>query len=142
MKIAFYKAWNGNYMDKIISIFTLSKYSHCELIFSNDICASSSTRDGGVRIKYIKMDHKWDVYTIDPIMELNETAILAWFVSNLGDKYDWPGAIGSLFGIDLTSEDKKFCSYACARPIGIYPIVTPAKLHKYLTENFLIKKVT
>ena len=57
MQIAFYKAKFGNFTDKIVSAFTFSPYSHCEMVFSDGICASASLRDGGVRFKYINLGH-------------------------------------------------------------------------------------
>lgn len=136
MKIAFYKAKHGKKLDKVISIFTLSKYSHCEIVFSNGECWSSSSREGGVRGKYIELGDHWDVFEL--IGDFNEAAIKYWFMSNDGDLYDWFGAVGSLFHIDLSSEDKKFCSYACAIVLGVSPIATPGNLYKTLKKQNLI----
>lgn len=136
MKIAFYKAKYGNYQDKIIALGTFSKYSHCELVFENGECASSSLRDGGVRVKYITLGEKWDVFDVN--LNLDESVIRYWFSIHSDNKYDWPGAIGSAFSLDFTSEDKKFCSYCCASAIGFDPITTPGRLYKTLVKTGVI----
>ena len=133
MKIAFYIAKYGTFTDKVIAFFTRSKYSHCEIVFLDGMFASSSPRDGGVRLKMISPDDHWDI--IDLGNEYSEKSIRYWFMSNKGDTYDWLGAIGSIFSIDLTSEDKKFCSYSCAIVLGLDPIVTPGGLFRKLTSG-------
>ena len=136
MKIIFYKSQYGNWVDKLISILTFSKYSHCELVFSNGMCATSSVRDGGIRMKMHNIDDHWDSY--DLVGNFDEDTITYWFSINSNDTYDWLGAIGSLFHIDLTSEDKKFCSYSCAISLGINPIITPEKLFQELKKQGII----
>ena len=138
MKIIFYKAKNGTLFDKFISLLSFSEYSHCELLFSDGLCMSASSRDGGVRIKKIEIDEHWDVYDL-PEGYYDEKAIRYWFASNIDDTYDWAGAVGSLVRLDLTTEDKKFCSYVCAICLGLDPIVTPGRLFKKLKECDIIK---
>lgn len=132
MKIAFYKARYGDWVDKVISFVTFSRYSHCELVFPNGEFASSSPRDGGIRIKTIEQDVKWEIFDVHTTM--NENEIRKWFEENGSDTYDWIGAIMSVFGIMIKREDKKFCSYVCALMLGMYPAVTPGKLYKLLTK--------
>lgn len=145
MKIAFYIAKNGTWLDKLISILTFSRYSHCELVFSTAEFGSSSARDGGVRLKYIDMDSHWDFFDVKnedgtEITLEQEKVIYYWFLVNDSQKYDWSGAIMSLFGINWTSDDKKFCSYVCASMLGVDAIVTPQKLYKNLIFFNMIKK--
>jgi hypothetical protein len=140
MRIAFYLAEYGDWQDKLISFFTFSKYSHCELVFSDGTFGSASSRDGGVRLKYIEQNDHWDIYDIydlDMTQEM-EQVIRAWFVIHKDEKYDWPGAIMSLFGVNWTSDDKKFCSYVCAQLLGLDPIVTPQKLYENLIKEKMI----
>ena len=136
MKIIFYKAEHGTFADKVISLFTRSKYSHCEILFSDGVCASSSPRDGGIRLKSIQIGDHWDVFEL--IGRYDEDAIKYWFMTNLGDSYDWLGAFGSVLSLDLTSEDKKFCSYSCAIVLGLDPIVSPGGLFRKLKRQCLI----
>jgi hypothetical protein len=136
LRIAFYKSKNGNWQDKLIAAGSFSEYSHCEIVFENGVCASSSPRDGGVRFKLIDLDSHWDIFELDS--NYSEDAIKYWFRTNIDDEYDWLGAIGSIFHIDLTSEEKKFCSYACAIVLGIDPIISPGGLFRALKKAKLI----
>lgn len=136
MKIAFYKSSNGTWLDKLISAFTLSKYSHCEIVFPNGECMSSSKRDGGVRIKIINLNTHWDVFELNTMY--SEALVRYWFSIHDNSKYDWVGAVGSIFNIDLTSDNKKFCSYACATVLGIDKIITPGGLYRSLKKYNII----
>lgn len=136
LRIAFYKAEYGNWQDKTISTVTFSPYSHCEIVFPNGECASSSSRDGGVRVKYITLGEHWDVFELNG--EFSEQYIRYWFSINDGDEYDWVGAIASAFSIDLSTENKKYCSYACAVVLGLDPVVTPAMLYRRLKKGGII----
>lgn len=136
MKIIFYKAKYGNYVDKIIAASSFSKYSHCELMFPSGECMSSSYRDGGVRKKYINVGDHWDVFEL--VGGFDEKAIRYWFDTHESDTYDYLGAIGSAFHIDLTSENKKFCSYTCSICLGLEPIITPGGLFRLLKREKMI----
>lgn len=136
MKIAFYKASFGTVLDKVISFVTRSPYSHCELVFSDGQCASSSSRDGGVRFKTIELGEKWDVYQLDD--KINEAAANEWFTVNAGIPYDWIGAGAAALHIDLESPHKAFCSSACAQSLAIPSIVTPGALLDELIDLKLI----
>lgn len=52
VQIAFYRGPPRRWLHKLshwlICLFTLSRYSHCELVIDG-VCWSSSARDGGVR---------------------------------------------------------------------------------------------
>ena len=137
MQIIFYKAKYGSFTDKLIAFFTRSKYSHVELVFSDGVCGSSSARDGGVRLKTIDMDSHWDIFDLPNVYD--ESAIRYWFYINDGDSYDWLGAISSVFRIDLTTEDKKFCSYTVAINLGLSPIRSPGSLYRTLVSQGTIK---
>jgi len=134
MKIAFYKAKQGRIADKVISFVTNSPYSHCELVDSNGICASSSMMDGGVRFARIDLGEKWDVFSFLPGM-FSEQAVFNWFIKNETKTYDYVGAIASGFGFDLSSKNKKYCSQACAEALGLYSCITPGELYELLTST-------
>lgn len=139
MKIAFYKAEHGNWIDKVVSIATDSKYSHCELIFSDGEFLSSSKRDGGVRYMYINNTYKWDIFDIATTRSERLIRILAQPYIN--QKYDTIGAIGSAFNIDISNKNKKYCSQLCAILLGINKTtITPEELFKFLVNNNIIKK--
>lgn len=136
VKIAFYKARYGNWQDKSIAIASISKYSHCEIVFSDGMCASSSSRDGGIRFKRINLDEHWDVFDLNT--SIDENAVKYWFSMHEDNLYDWPGAIASVIGINLSTEDKKYCSFACAIVLSLDPTITPGGLFAELKFRRLI----
>lgn len=137
MKIAFYLAKYGNTYDKAISITTFSKYSHCELVFSDGMCGSASPRDGGVRLKKITLDDHWHVFDLPT--DLDEDFIRYWFAVNDDLKYDWIGAIASVVNIDLSSEGKRYCSQICGDLLWLDTTITPGGLFRKLKSIGYIK---
>ena len=138
IKIAFYLARHGSWKDRIVSTFTFSKYSHCELILSDGLSYSASHRDNSVRAKFIEYNDKWHIF--DLLGDFDQEAIKYWFAIHQNDKYDWCGAIGSAFGIDITTESKKFCSHACGIVLGLDAINTPQSLLDKLLDMKMIEK--
>lgn len=138
MKIAFYIAKHGTILDKFIAFITNSKYSHCELVFSDGVFGSASSRDNGVRLKKISLNYHWELFDLN-VGKTEEDYMRYWFSINCGQKYDWPGSIMSVFGINWSTHDRKFCSYVCGALLGTDSIVTPEKLHKNLIrENIIV----
>lgn len=88
-------------------------------------------------MKYIDLGEKWDVFEL--VGEYDEEVIKYWFSVHDDETYDWVGAIGSLFELDIGNYDRKFCSYVCALMIGIDPIITPGGLYKKLRLEGMIK---
>jgi hypothetical protein len=118
MRIAFYKATNGNYLDKIIAwwtrpsffkVFTPANYSHVEMVFSNGECFSSSPRDGGARWKNIDVESgNWDFINTPNI---NEDTVRALCNREEGKKYDWLCIFfGFVFPFDIQDPHKWICS--------------------------------
>lgn len=135
MKVAFYKAKYGDWIDKIVSWYTKSPYSHCELVFSNGDFLSSSKRDGGVRYTNIDNLERWDIYELQD-SKYSEDLIRLIVRQYLGQKYDIIGAIGSAFNIDLSDKNKKFCSNLCAILLGIEETnITPHELYEIILKN-------
>lgn len=138
MKIAFYRAEHGTLLDKVISLVTFSKYSHCELVFSNILCGSSSIRDGGIRFKKIDLESgHWDVFDIN--YEVDEKLIRYWFELMEGDSYNYIGAFLSVFYIGLKLNDSKYCSEVCALPIEGPNNLSPGALFRYMKKRNYIK---
>lgn len=139
MKIAFYKARYGKWLDYLIAIGTFSKYSHCEIILESGVSVSASIRDGGVRYKNIVYDPaKWDIFDLKELDQVHKNYIPYWFNTHKTNKYDFFGAIGSAFRINLADDNKKFCSYCCAMVLGVNPIVSPGRLVKILKKQGII----
>lgn len=119
MKIALYRG-RTRLFDRLVQWWTRSIYSHCEVIFAENVegesyCASSSFLDGGVRFKWIRLNpEKWDIVDIDG----DEVAALAWFNDHIGTPYDVKGIIGCVLRFIPPGVDKWFCSSAIATAIG------------------------
>ena len=86
-------------------------YSHAELVI-NGICYSSSSRDGGVRSKYIDYtEGKWDIYEITIDIEY----ALDWFNENKGKKYDWAGILRFAIPFLPQNSNQLFCNEALGK---------------------------
>jgi hypothetical protein len=119
MKIALYKGKRGGFagaFDAAVRWWTRGAYSHVELVFSDGMAASSSTRDGGVRFKRIdfKPDH-WDFVEIDG----DECNAADWFGERLGAGYDYLGLFGFVWRPHNGISRRWFCSEAVAAALGI-----------------------
>lgn len=113
MKLAFYRGKYGNYLDKLICIFTGSPYSHCELIFSDGQSFSSSPRDNGVRFKPIFYEpQKWVMIEL-PVEPADEAKVRAWCQARVGKKYDYSGVLGFVLPFFKQDDDDYYCSEIC-----------------------------
>ena len=120
MKVAFYKSTRpgltGLY-NRLVRGWECGPYSHCELILTGGIAASSSFADGGVRFKNIAFNpDRWDFIEVP---WANERAARAWFLANEGKAYNTIGNLHFLVGFILWHDDKKFCSQAVLESLGI-----------------------
>lgn len=95
--------------------------------YSNCTIASSSARDGGVRIKHNVALTKGNWVAVDvPTWDANDAAI--WFYNNRGKAYDWWGAAASVLFFLRGALDKFFCNESCAAPFIPTPEqYTPSK---------------
>lgn len=115
MRIAFYKG-RHRLFDRVVQWWTRGPYSHVELLFSDGLAASSSIRDGGVRLKVIKfVPERWDILPI----EGDEAAARAWFDSHLGQGYDAAGLFGFVWRPAAGETRRWFCSEAVAAALGM-----------------------
>lgn len=115
LRAAFYTATRpglpGIY-NRLVRWLDRGPYSHCELIFSDGMAASSSFMDGGVRFKYIEFDPvHWDFV---PLPDDLEAAARIWFEDHQGQAYDLWGNARFLLGLLRDSSDKWFCSESIA----------------------------
>lgn len=144
MQLAMYKGPPSSICHKLAHwltcLFTISRYSHCELVIDGR-CFSSSARDGGVRSKQIDLESgHWDLFPIDG----DEAKVRAWFRQHDGQKYDWRGVF-AFMGPDLRlvrwwldDAGRWFCSEACAAALGLHSPETydPQELLDRLVEAF------
>lgn len=144
--LAFYKK-RGNLLDCLIRLFTLSKYSHVEIVVQNIQNSrmdwySSSPRDGGVRIHYTKLKwlsketlEAWDVIEI-PTYAIS--SLPKFFENTCRKKYDYLGALGFLFRWLPQSKKRYFCSEWVAGVLGLPKAhqYTPEDLHQWAVNVF------
>ncbi|OOF50917.1 hypothetical protein BKK54_04265 [Rodentibacter genomosp. 1] len=139
--LAMYKA-KGNWVDKVIRLFTGKPYSHCELAVANGdkyLCYSSSPRDGGVRVKTMRLPtDKWDLIPVH-----TDSDIVDFFQRTGGKKYDFIGAIGCVLPVRQKAS-RYYCSEWCYEAIwGVAPkkALSPNKLAELIKGGFTSHKV-
>ncbi len=120
MRAAFYKGTRpglkGQY-NRIVRLWERGPYSHCELIFSDGMSASSSFEDGGVRFKRIEFDPaRWDFIELP---WADEQKARDWFERNKGKAYDLMGNVRFIADPLADGKDKWFCSESLAEALGI-----------------------
>jgi hypothetical protein len=114
MKLALYKG-RARLLNRLVSWWLSSPYSHAEIVFSDGMCGSSSGSDGGVRLKRFFLDPlKWDLIDI----EGDENQARAWFEAHAGEKYDFLGLLGFVWRRGTHDQNKWFCFEACAASLG------------------------
>ena len=129
--LAFYKG-NGDFLNKVVRLFTRSKYSHCAIV-AHCVEYSSSSRYGGVyaQRRYIPYDLKeWDLVPVD----IPSQDIVAFYNRTRDCKYDYLGALGIVFTVFKQKGSRYFCSEWCAECLGL------DKPHKY-TPDSLYKRL-
>jgi hypothetical protein len=96
-----------------VRLRTWSKWSHAELVI-NDVCWSSSGRDGGVRGKIINLNSgRWDVFDLN-LTDEQAAKALTWFKSHEGEGYDWLGVL--CFVLPFVKQERK--RWTCFEAIG------------------------
>lgn len=119
MKLALYKetrpGLQGLY-SRLTRWIDRGPYSHCELVFTDGMSASSSFIDGGVRFKNIQYDpDHWDFV---PLPDVLETAARDWFRGHCGQPYDLWGNVRFVLGFTRESKGAWFCSEAVMAALG------------------------
>jgi hypothetical protein len=123
MKLAFYKADKGNFLDKLIGFWTRPNffsfnlgYSHVELVFDDNLCFSSSPRDNGCRYKYISdlyTSGNWDIFEVKTKYTISELKVKCNLEQD--KKYDWLCIILSdIIPFNIQNPKKWTCSELCA----------------------------
>lgn len=140
MQIIFYKTPKATWVDRVVSWWTNSPYTHCELRFSDGENFSSSGRDGGVRFKYfdLKPGH-WSIIDLN-VTEAQERSMRRVSERYLGKKYDFLGILGFLYFRTYGHKDKWYCSEICAHVLNQERLIfTPKKISpadlKYVIEQ-------
>lgn len=148
MKLISYKVWGNpksTWLDKIVSIFSLGKYSHSEIAFENGECFSISPRENIGRIKKINYTEKeWNILDLNVSAETEEDVYkCCQIVSKANIEYDFLGAFTSPLSLCIQRKEKIFCSEICADIFtlkGIFKLergcrFTPSKLQKTIERK-------
>ena len=144
MRIAFYKGEQTGFVGaygKFQKRFDSGEFTHCEIIFSDGMAASSSLRDKGVRFK--KIDFHPDRWVFIDVSWADEEVARQYFTKWEGTPYDSVGNITFAFGFIRGSKDKLFCSEALGlkegwrySPNGLYQILSlMSKIHFNNTQQ-------
>ena len=125
--LAFYKGRGSTIWTRLqdwaIRFATRSPYSHVELIVGRaefgreEVCLSSSGRDGGVRQTTILLRREhWDLVDMP-----DQPDDVADFIrARFGKRYDYIGIVFSqILSLGRHSPDKWFCSEICAAALGM-----------------------
>lgn len=121
MKAAFFKGdhkgWRG-YFGRAVRMWTLGRYSHVELVFSDGQCGSSLYLEGGVRYRKVDFSNTadWDFVELPDSLEKDARN---WFDSHIDKAYDFLGDFHFIVGAVAASRDKWFCSRAVADALGL-----------------------
>jgi hypothetical protein len=135
MRVAFHKGGGRwNLFSWAIRTWTRGKYSHVELIFSDNM--SFSSRKDGVRfekIDYKKHPERWDIFPL-ALGPTDEEVIRAHARKHCGQKYDWVGIVlDRVFGTSIHGEKQWWCSEIVAHVLGIEPeMIDPTQLYNKL----------
>ena len=155
MKLAFYKAYQKKlkdekfssyvkrlWLDWVIAIASLGKYSHVELV-DGDGWFSISPRTNSAKWRKIEpKTGRWDFVELD-LTQHQKAKIRAKINKYMGMKYDYIGAIFSITPFCIQKNNKVFCSELVVNLINRtagYDWLrdgckySPSKLHKRL-EN-------
>ncbi len=99
-------------------LFTLSRYSHCEIVIDGR-AYSSSARDGGVRSKIIKDlndSGRWDLFVLPYV---NPHVALELYETRKGRKYDYLGVARYVLPFLPNSKNRDYCSEIVSLMAGL-----------------------
>jgi len=131
LQVGFYK--HGlDFFDRAIRLWTWSKYSHCELRFSDGWSYSSFPDIGTSFFKHSCEDPwHWDYIDVLENKPL-EQKVRAFCDAEAGLKYDWKGIVLSqVLGLNRSAPNEWFCSEVCTaalQQIGLFSRVVPHKV--------------
>jgi len=134
-KVAFKKWYRNGWFTPIsglIALWTWGKYSHVEIVMSNNKGFSASSWDNEVRIKEINFDNgKWD------IIETHRNIDTVIVAEALGKPYDQLGILfWEFFHLPLHGKDRFYCSEIASCVLGLPDCqLDPVKLARFLQEE-------
>lgn len=118
---------------RLIRWWTGGPFSHVELLDTKTgLCWSSSSRDGGVRKKFIDVTNgNWTVVQYDLPFESDP---IRWFELHEGHPYDWNSIWNFVWCKFTRLETEYICSVAVAQSLGFQSLegITPMGLQMFL----------
>mgnify|MGYP000845854436 FL=1 len=165
--VAFYKGRPGKgaslrdryraLFDATIRLVTRSRFSHCEFAIPDPqrpdvyFCVSSSSRDGGVRGKYMRLpSERWELLpAIDPAYlraphshesiyrTIPAATVREWLEREQGSRYDWCGVFRFICPFLRQSPRRWFCSEFVAAVLELPTPAqqSPASLYRILDQQ-------
>ena len=152
--VAFYKGRPGKgaslrdryraLFDATIRLVTRSRFSHCEFAIPDPqrpdvyFCVSSSSRDGGVRGKYMALPgDRWDLlpaFDLKGRRTITDAQVSDRLRVHEGQKYDWIGVFRFICPLLRQSKNRWFCSEFVATVLGMDnpERQTPQTVYQYL----------
>lgn len=129
--IAFYKG-KGSWQDKLIRLFTIGKYSHCEVaIYHTERFGCKTWGDYSVDRWRNNNTDDWDFVEI--LMSVKQ--VRDFYSKTKGRKYDWKAILLSqILPFRLHNKDEYICSEWCAELLGL------DEPHRY-SPNSLFRKL-
>lgn len=136
MKVAFYRYKYGNIKDWLIAKLTHSEFSHCEIVFDDGTCFSSSPRDGGVRRK--KIDLKKDRWVLVDFKvtksKHNHLEKKSYQLHSFRYEYDWLAIF--FHWLRIRSYSKFICSDVCYYLLtNKLDFKTPQQVYEYVKSQ-------
>lgn len=91
--------------------------------------ASSSAMDSGVRAKYIRLTENWATVPV----EIDRANVELWLRENYGQKFDWLGILGQIWGRVKQRPDRWYCNESVQAMCGFDTRrMRPAQFYEYL----------
>lgn len=128
----------------LIKWWTKAQYSHCEILFGDELMFSAHPKDGtGYRTLGFKDQCNWDYLDL-PTSLIEDDRIKCFCEAELGCSYDWKGIwLSQIIRMSRASKGQWFCSEFCtaaAQQVGRLQTcracdVSPGHLYKRLKES-------
>jgi len=91
-------------------------YTHAELIFSDGMCGTSRSVEGGVVLRPLEFDPKdWDFFDVIG----DEAAARHWFEVHKGEGFDYLGLLAFVWRRDIHRPLMWFCGEAISASLGV-----------------------
>ncbi len=143
--LLFYNGWEyGGWIGKLVSIFSLGRYTHVEAYFPNREARLTAMPGRGTYVEWFPIPvqelHEWGTITIE-CSEEQADICMNYMLRNVNRPYDWLGVFGCVFSWIKHDYTKLFCSeyilegLRCASLYCGPTVISPSKMHFVLTKE-------